>query len=142
MKPSTDESTLLHPVFPPAERVQIADLLPQENDSDPRAYIDAQVALVWPYSSSTRQFAFLLSEPDVRPLTNSRQVKVTLYNGAARAVQAAKVGIGDQVKLPLHGCRWQDTEDSLATPGKRINWDLAYRKTIVLQVCSKVVPLR
>ena len=116
-----------------AQRVRIANLVPQDLGSS-TAYIDAQIALVWPYSSSTRQFAFLLSEPDAHPLKSGRQVKITLYNGAARAVQSSKVGIGDQVRLVLGGCQWQDSEDPATTPGKRIQWDLVYRKVIALEV--------
>ena len=130
----TDEVPPAQTVCSPAERVYIANLQPEDHANATGAYVDAQIALVWPYSSSTRQFAFLLSETDVRPLKLSRQVKVTLYNGAARAVQTAKVGIGDRIKLPLQGCRWQDSEDTAATPGKRIKWDHAYRKAISLEV--------
>lgn len=121
------------PAFEQGERVQIASLAPQP-DGPSNAYIEAQIALVWPYSSSTRQFAFLLSEPDVRPFQARRQVKITLYNGAARTVQTAKVGIGDHIKLLLNGCQWEDAQDSTATPGKRVKWDLTYRKAITLKV--------
>jgi hypothetical protein len=131
---SPNGSATAQPAFWPDDRMHIADLQPSRDATTSRAYLDAQIALVWPYSSSTRQFAFLLSEPDVRPLKLSRQVKVILYNGAARAVQEAKIGIGDQIRLPLQGCQWQDSEDTVATPGKRIKWDLAFRKAIVLEV--------
>lgn len=121
------------PGFDIGQRVQIATLGPQDLASS-TGYIEAQIVLVWPYSSSTRQFAFLLSEPDAHPLKSGRQVKIALYNGAARAVQTSKVGIGDRIRLVLRGCQWQDSQDPTATPGKRIKWDLIYRKAIALEV--------
>lgn len=116
-----------------AQRVRIANLGLRDLASS-TGYIEAQVVLVWPYSSSTRQFAFLLSEPDAHPLKSGRQVKIALYNGAARAVQTSKVGIGDRVRLVLRDCQWQDSQDPTATPGKRVKWDLIYRKAIALEV--------
>lgn len=132
MSPPLESSSPL-PGLDNAQRVQIANLVPQDLASS-TSYIEAQVVLVWPYSSSTRQFAFLLSEPDAHPLKSGRQVKIAFYNGAARAVQTSKVGIGDRIRLVLRGCHLQDSQDPTATPGKRIKWDLIYRKAIALEV--------
>ncbi|ETN44676.1 uncharacterized protein HMPREF1541_10346 [Cyphellophora europaea CBS 101466] len=128
----TDDSTPPRPGFQQAERVRIADLTP--GSESPQSYVEAQIALVWPYSSLTRQFAFLLSEADARPYKAGRQLKVTLHDGAARAVQATKVGIGDTIKLLLQDCVWQDSEDPASTPGKRVRWDLTYREAVRLEV--------
>jgi hypothetical protein len=121
-----------HPDLENSHRVRIGDL--SHSVVDDSAYVEAQIALVWPYSSSTRQYAFLLSETDTRPLKSGRQLKVILHNGAARAVQNTRVGIGDRIRLSLRGAVPAEAHDKDATPGRRYGWDLEYRDTIVLEV--------
>ena len=116
-----------------SRRVRVANLVSEGIDHNP-SHVEAQVALVWPYSSSTREFAFLLSEHDARPLKSGRQLKVVLHNGAARTVQAAKVGIGDNIRLLLDGAETSQVHDQNATPGKRSQFDLSFRTAVTLEV--------
>lgn len=140
---TTRKMTVLHqtaqssPAFSPSDRIRIADLAPN-NWSALGAYIDAQVALIWPYSSSSGKFSLLLAETDVRLHKTRRQVKVTFYNGAAKATQASRVGIGDTVKLKISGCSWTQTGDVVSTPGKKIDWDIEIRDQVTLRVNSHV----
>jgi hypothetical protein len=120
--------------FPTASRARIADLSPENAGIDlSDVYVEAQVVLIWPYSSSTRRFSLLLSEPD-RPLNGRKQVKVTLLRGAAKATQKSHVGIGDTVKLSLQGAHWTQNDDVISTPGKRVDADLVYDRGVILDV--------
>jgi hypothetical protein len=110
----------------------IADLVPDSDNA--HNHIVAQVALVWPYSSSTNTLALLLADTDVRRRKSKGQVKVIFRYGCAREVAKTKVGIGDVIKLGLEGCAWTETGDAVSTPGRRIDWDLEYHTRIVLRV--------
>lgn len=126
------QQELAAPAFEPSDRVPIADLTPSPPGSS--SYILAVVALVWPYSSSTATLALLLADSDVRVRKSKGQAKVVFRGGCAREVARTKVGIGDVVRLALVGCEWKETGDTVATPGKKIDWDLEYRSRIILQV--------
>ncbi|KAH0841882.1 hypothetical protein AYO21_03140 [Fonsecaea monophora] len=115
-----------------AAQLPIADLSPSRRDPD--AHILAQVALVWPYSSSTGTLALLLADPDIRRRKSKGQAKVVFHNGCAGEVAKTKVGIGDTVKLALAGCEWKETGDVVSTPGKKIDWDLEYNTCVLLEV--------
>ena len=119
--------------FPTSKRVQIAALSPDDAEVFDR-YVYAQVVLIWPYSSSTRKFSLLLSEPDARPFKSRRQLKVTFHNGSARAVQDTHVGIGDKIKLWLAGCDWTRVREETSTPGKKLEFDAEFRKAVTLKV--------
>ena len=119
--------------FLPDQRVRIAALSPHNVEADDR-HVEAQVVLIWPYSSSTRKFSLLLSETDARPFNSRRQLKVAFYNGSARAVQDSHVGIGDKVKLRLAGCKWIHIQDEISTPGKKLDFDGEFRKEVTLEV--------
>ena len=125
--------------FPPDTRVRITDLAGQRDDLS-SLHIAAQVVLVWPYSSSTRKFSVLLSESDARPLTGRKQVKVTFLNGAARAAQQSKVGIGDGIRLQLEGFQWAQTDDAISTPGKRVDGDIQFRKHLAFEIVRSSGP--
>ena len=127
--------------FPPTNRVRITDLSTQREDLS-TLYIAAQVVLIWPYSSSTRKFSLLLSETDARPLQGRKQVKVTFRNGAARAAQESRVGIGDELRLQLEGCQWADTDDAISTPGKRIDGDIQFRRHLGFEIVREDEPAR
>ena len=122
----------LAPTFGTSNEKHIASLSP--SSIDPSSYVIAQVALVWPYSSSTGSLALLLADTDIRRRKSKGQVKVVFHHGCAREVANTKVGIGDVVKLALFGCEWTETGDVVSTPGKKIDWDLGYRSRVILQV--------
>lgn len=120
------------PIFDPADRVHIADLAPTPLETS--SHILANIALVWPYSSSTGTLALLLADPDIRRRKSKGQVKVVFRDGCAREVAQTKVGIGDVVRLALVGCEWKETGEFVSTPGKKIDWDLEYRSRVVLDI--------
>ncbi len=120
------------PTFEPADPVSIADLSPVPANSS--SHILANVALVWPYSSSTGTLALLLADPDIRARKARGQVKVVFRDGSAREVARTKVGIGDTIRLALVGCEWEETGETVSTPGKKIDWDLEFKSRVIIQV--------
>lgn len=92
------------------------------------------VALVWPYSSSTRTLSLLLAEPDIRLRKGKGQVKVIFHGPSAEAVAKGQVGIGDAVKLGLEGAQWIQSSEIVSTPGKKIEWDLVFQGKANLDV--------
>jgi hypothetical protein len=93
----------------------------------------ATVTLIWPYSSSTRQFAILLAEPDLRLRRKNGQVRVRFSTASAKAIATTGVGIGDEIVLSLRGAQFIQ-EGAISTPGKSIDWELSYTQTVVVQV--------
>ncbi|KIX09833.1 uncharacterized protein Z518_00914 [Rhinocladiella mackenziei CBS 650.93] len=127
------QQPLNRPSFEPSDRIPIAQLSPCPTASS-SSYILANIALVWPYSSSTDTLALLLADTDIRLRKFKGQVKVVFRGGCAREVAKSHIGIGDLVKLALTGCEWKETGDAVSTPGKKIDWDLEYRARLVLQL--------
>ncbi|KAL1586437.1 hypothetical protein WHR41_05189 [Cladosporium halotolerans] len=97
--------------------------------------IHAVVTLVWPYSSSTRQCALLLSELDFRLRAKGGQVRVKFSGPSARAVAGQRLGIGDQVILGLKGGDWVRDEGGIAVrvPGKSVG-ELQFGRGLQLKV--------
>ncbi|KAH7135001.1 hypothetical protein B0J11DRAFT_425611 [Dendryphion nanum] len=101
-------------------------------------HINAVVSLIWPYSSLTRQFALLLAEPDFRLRRKKGQVKVRFSGSSAKSIAATGVGIGDDVVLELRGARFvQEEPGDIQTPGRSIDWELAFTHTVVAQIFRK-----
>ena len=84
--------------------------------------VHAVVTLLWPYSSSTRQCALLLSERDFRLRARGGQIRVKFSGPAARAVADGRPGIGDEVVLELGSGEWVKDEGGapLRVPGKSV----------------------
>lgn len=97
--------------------------------------IRAVITLVWPYSSSTRSFAFVLAEEDVRLRRSKGQVRVVLHGSSAKAVAGSRLGIGDLVVLRLNGVEWKKHDENVRTPGKSLDWDLEFQERIYLEAC-------
>ncbi|KAI9685208.1 MAG: hypothetical protein M1822_004795 [Bathelium mastoideum] len=92
------------------------------------------VTLVWPYSSSTRQFALLVAEQDFRLRRQKGQVRVQFHGASAKAVAKSGVGIADVVTASLEGAQWiQEEGEQVNTPGKSVDWELRYGQRLVLQ---------
>ena len=98
--------------------IPIQDLDPSTSPPSDRA-IRAVVTLSWPYSSSTRQCALLLSERDFRLRARGGQIRVRFSGPAARAVAQAKLGISDEVVLELGGGEWASGA-AVHVPGKSV----------------------
>ncbi|RMZ90832.1 hypothetical protein DV736_g1915, partial [Chaetothyriales sp. CBS 134916] len=130
---SRDGAAVAGGTFPASSRVHVADLQ-HERGAVSDQYIEASVSLVWPYSSSTRKFSLLLAESDARAGIARQQVKVIFYNGAAKAAQASHVGIGDTIRLSLDGCTWERIQDEVSTPGKRLDFDIEFTRSLKLEV--------
>ncbi|KAF2865764.1 hypothetical protein BDV95DRAFT_599461 [Massariosphaeria phaeospora] len=113
------------------ERIPIAQLTPQLRDAQSKEFRGV-VTLVWPYSSSARQFALLLAEPDLRLRRRKGQVRIRFSGSSAKALAATCVGIGDEVVLGLRGAQFVQ-HGTVSTPGKSIDWELSYEQTIVAQ---------
>ena len=84
--------------------------------------IHAVITLLWPYSSSTRQCALLLSERDFRLRAKGGQIRVKFSGPAARAIAEKRLGIGDQIILDVENGEWAREEGGAAIhmPGKSV----------------------
>ena len=100
----------------------------------------ATVTLIWPYSSSTRQFALLLAEPDLRLRRKNGQVRARFSGASAKGLATTGVGIGDEVVLSLRGAQFIQ-EGAISTPGKSIDWELSYVQTVVVQVLRNEIEI-
>lgn len=100
----------------------------------PDSSIHGIVTLSWPYSSSTRECALLLADPDFRLRSRQGQVRVRFTGASAEAVAKSHVGIGDEVVLHLDGARWEDDPEKTRTPGKSVDGELFFRRKLGLRV--------
>lgn len=97
----------------------------------PESYIEATIALQWPYSSLTGVSAFLLAEQDFRLRRTGGQVRWELTGPSASSLSAIGIEIGDVVRLDLNGLTWVDNPQNLNIPGQcvertlRSDWKLA-----------------
>jgi hypothetical protein len=113
--------------------IPIQDLDPSTSPPSDRS-IRAVVTLSWPYSSSTRQCALLLSERDFRLRARGGQIRVEFSGPAARAVAESKPGIGDEVLLELGAGEWAAGGDAaIRVPGKSVG-KLHFRRGVRLTV--------
>jgi hypothetical protein len=110
----------------------IAELDPELLERDSR-HFTAAVTLIWPYSSSQRQFALLLAEPDFRLRRKKGQVRARFSGSSARALATTGVGIGDEVVLSLRGAQFVK-EGAVSTPGRSIDWELEYTQTVAVRI--------
>lgn len=99
--------------------------------------IRAVVSLLWPYSSSTKQCALLLADPDFRLRNRKGQVRVRLTGASAEAVANARIGIGDELVLELGGAQWAAEQARVATPGKSVDGELVFGGQLALSVTRK-----
>jgi len=97
--------------------------------------VHAVVTLLWPYSSSTRQCALLLSERDFRLRARGGQIRVKFSGPAARAVAEGRLGIGDEVVLELGSGEWVTDEGGVPVrvPGKSVG-ELQFGRGVNLTV--------
>jgi hypothetical protein len=117
------------------ERIPIAELAPSLPSPDTKV-IKAVVTLLWPYSSSTRQFALLLADPDFRLRHRRGQVRVRFSGPAGRALGNSGICIGDEVILALQGAQYINDVGDVWTPGKSVEWELSFQQRLVTQVGS------
>lgn len=115
------------------KELPIAELSPEIEDVAFK-YIEAVVTLVWPYSSSERTFSLLLADHDFRLRSSKGQVRVNFRGPSATELARTRVGIGDSLRLSLKGCKWGQNIQDVATPGKRVSWDLLYETVLEAEV--------
>ena len=115
-------------------RVPIAHISPDLEQLAESSFL-ATVALVWPYSSSTKAISLLLAEPDFRLRGAKGQIKVTFHGHLAEKVAASHVGIGDNVCLALKDTKFVGNEGASQTPGRSVAWDAHFENGGSLEVC-------
>jgi hypothetical protein len=98
------------------------------------AAIHGVVTLFWPYSSSTKQCALLLADPDFRLRNKKGQVRVQFTGASAEAVAKEHVGIGDEVVLHLQGAQWAESVSNARTPGKSVDGELRFARLLRLKL--------
>ncbi|KAF2492239.1 hypothetical protein BU16DRAFT_620641 [Lophium mytilinum] len=115
------------------ERIAIAEVAPTLPSPETKV-IHAVVTLLWPYSSSTKQCALLLADPDFRLRRRQGQVRVRFSGSSATAIAQSGIGIGDEVTLRLQGARFIEDVGDVKTPGKSVDWELGYSRRLVLEI--------
>ncbi|ODH52776.1 hypothetical protein GX48_00970 [Paracoccidioides brasiliensis] len=126
--PADGAATLASPIPTP-----LAQLSPSLDNLRER-HIRAVVILLWPYSSLRKQFSLILSEPDFRLRDKNGQVKISFRDASAEAVAKSEIGIGDTVVLSLYGAKWLEGKAEIGTPGKCIDWDVAFSNRLLLEI--------
>ncbi|KAK4565757.1 hypothetical protein LTR86_003606 [Recurvomyces mirabilis] len=94
------------------------------------------VTLSWPYSSSTRQCALLIADPDFRLRAKKGQVRVRFTAASAEAIAKAHIGVGDEVVLQLQGAKWARDIEVTRTPGRSVDGELLYRNKLGLTLAK------
>ena len=112
--------------------VSIAELTPELPARESKQF-RAVVTLIWPYSSSARQFTLLLADPDIHQRRRYGHVRVRFSGSSAKAVANTHVSIGDELVLSLHGVEFLRA-GAFGTSGKVIDWELCYAQTIHAQI--------
>ncbi|KGO63981.1 Telomere end binding protein [Penicillium italicum] len=120
-------------------RVPIAQLSPDLEELDGKAFL-AAVALVWPYSSSTKSASLLLAEPDFRLRGAKGQIKVTFHGRVAEEVAESHIGIGDTVCLALKDIKFVSNEGVQKTPGRSVAWDAHFENGASLEIYRSSQP--
>lgn len=115
-------------------RVPIAQLSPDIEELAEKTFL-AAVALVWPYSSSTKSVSLLLAEPDFRLRGAKGQIKATFHGRVAEKVAESHVGIGDTVCLALKDIKLVSNDGVQQTPGRSVAWDAHWENGAFLKVC-------
>ncbi|KAI7266969.1 hypothetical protein KC345_g8055 [Hortaea werneckii] len=116
------------------ETVPIQTLAP-DAELPSNGAIRAVVTLAWPFSSSTRQCALLLADPDFRLRTRKGQVRVRFTGPSAEAVAKSRIGIGDEITLHLGGATWAEPKEGvIRTPGKSVDGELVFARQLGLKV--------
>lgn len=115
------------------EHVPIAQLNPEIPTPSTKS-IKAVITLTWPYSSATSSVAFLLAEPDFRLRRARGQVRVRFSGSSAKAIAASGTQSGDEVTLGLDGAEWLPDNETIAAPGRGIEWELKFTERLLLQV--------
>ncbi|KAJ5795212.1 Telomere end binding protein [Penicillium paradoxum] len=114
-------------------KVPIAQLSPDLDNVAEKSFL-ANVALVWPYSSSAKSLSLLLVEPDVLLRRALGQIKVTFRGRVAERVAESHVGIGETIGLALKDCNFVSNADSQQTPGRCIAWDAHFANGVTLEI--------
>ncbi|KAJ5602504.1 hypothetical protein N7537_005460 [Penicillium hordei] len=120
-------------------RVPIAQLSPDIEKLAERSFL-AAVALVWPYSSSTKSVSLLLAEPDFRLRGAKGQIKATFHGRVAEKVAESHVGIGDTVCLALKDIKFVSNDGVHQTPGRSVAWDAHWENGVFLEIYRSSQP--
>ncbi|CAI7583179.1 unnamed protein product [Penicillium crustosum] len=120
-------------------RVPIAQLSPDIEQVAEKSFL-AAVALVWPYSSSTKSVSLLLAEPDFRLRGAKGQIKATFHGRVAEKVAESHIGIGDTVCLALKDVKFVSNDSVQQTPGRSVAWDAHWENGVFLEIYRSSQP--
>ncbi|KAJ5958151.1 uncharacterized protein N7479_005301 [Penicillium vulpinum] len=120
-------------------KVPIAQLSPDLERLDESSFL-AAVALVWPYSSSTKSVSLLLVEPDFRLRSAKGQIKATFHGRVAEKVAESHVGIGDTICVALKDSKFVGNEDTQKTPGRSVAWDAHFENGASIEIYRSSQP--
>lgn len=109
----------------PINSLNLEAPIPHENT------ISGSVALLWPYSSTDSSIALLLADKD---RAHGGQARIVLRGDGAKAVVHNRLSIGDSLLISLGGAVWRSSTSTITTPGRTIEADLVYGRSISLKV--------
>ncbi|KAK5080633.1 hypothetical protein LTR24_008469 [Lithohypha guttulata] len=129
---TSSENEEAHAALSNSTRIHIAHLNPACPSED--KHIEADVVLVWPYSSGTQELSLLLAERDVSLRKVMGQVKATFHAAVAREVARSKPGIGDSVRLSLRDVELVQEQNEVHTPGRKAAFTLHSFRAVLLEL--------
>jgi hypothetical protein len=108
----------------------------EQRPHDPESLsVKGLVTLIWPFSASSRKFAFLLAEADFRLRHQKGQIRIQLSGAAALELARSRIEIGDQIELRLRGAKWVEREGGVvSTPGRSVGFELRFSNELHMEV--------
>lgn len=131
---SSSENEEAHAALSNSARIHIAHLNSAYLSED--RHIEADIVLVWPYSSGTKELSLLLAERDVSLRKAMGQVKVTFHGAVAKELARSKPGIGNTVRLSLGDVEMIEEQNEVHTPGKKAAFTLHCFRAVLLKLSS------
>lgn len=136
MDVSTPREDTHHALDETLTRIRIANIDHNNSRSFTDRFLEADIVLVWPYSTLTQEAGFLVAEKDVLLRKTKGQVRVTFYGSCAREVAQLKAGVGDTLRVSLDTARLVEEQDEISTPGKKAGFAIKYQHAVNAEVSS------
>lgn len=115
-------------------RIRVADIDYHDQKSIESRFLEAEIILVWPYSTLTQETGFLIAEKDVLLRKAKGQVRTTFYGPCAKEIAKLKAGIGDTLRISLSNAQLIEEQDEVSTPGKKAGFVIRHQHAVKAEV--------